>query len=74
MSLNRNSGQTLKALGQCDIWHQDMPFDSLDGEGVLAGIHLDDDVRRVRRRWRRFDWRKPLSVRPVTKEGNDTGS
>ena len=27
-------------LGQCDRWHQDMPFDELDGEGVLAGVHL----------------------------------
>jgi hypothetical protein len=25
-----------------DLWHQDMPFDDLDGEGVLAGVHLQD--------------------------------
>jgi hypothetical protein len=33
-------------LGQCDIWHQDMPFDAIDGEGVLAGIHLHETAPR----------------------------
>jgi hypothetical protein len=31
-----------RELGPCDLWHQDMPFDDLDGEAVLAGIHLHD--------------------------------
>ena len=31
-----------RELGPSDLWHQDMPFDELRGEGVLAGIHLDD--------------------------------
>lgn len=36
----RYSQLRFRKLGPCDIWHQDMPFDPLDGEGVLAGIHL----------------------------------
>ncbi len=36
----RYSQFRFKKLGECDIWHQDMPFDAIDGEGVLAGIHL----------------------------------
>jgi len=31
-----------RELGPCDLWHQDIPFDDLDGEAVLAGIHLHD--------------------------------
>jgi hypothetical protein len=29
-------------LGPCDLWHQDLPFDDLDGEAVLVGIHIHD--------------------------------
>ena len=25
-----------------DRWHQDMPFDTIEGEGLLAGVHLHD--------------------------------
>ena len=25
-----------------DLWHQDMPFDEIEGEGVLAAVHLHD--------------------------------
>ncbi len=38
----RYSQLRFKKLGPCDVWHQDMPFDSLDGEGVMAGIHLHE--------------------------------
>jgi len=37
----RYSQFRFEKLEQCDIWHQDMPFDSLDGEAVLAAVHLD---------------------------------
>ena len=31
-----------RKLGPTDLWHQDMPFDALEGRAVLAGVHLHD--------------------------------
>jgi hypothetical protein len=38
----RYSTIRFRELGPADLWHQDMPFDEIQGEGVLAGIHLHD--------------------------------
>ncbi len=31
-----------KKLGPTDRWHQDQPFDELEGNALLAGVHLHD--------------------------------
>ena len=38
----RYSTLRFRELIPADLWHQDMPFDEIEGEGVLAAIHLHD--------------------------------
>jgi len=38
----RYSTIRFRELIPADLWHQDMPFDDVDGEGVAAAVHLHD--------------------------------